>query len=73
MNGPRSVARRRRSAPWMTREPREEARLALGAGRRELEDILARQPPNGVTSDDVAELFRRHRETLGGGLPKALC
>lgn len=66
------IARRRRDAPWMTQEPREEARLAISAGLRELEDILTRQPPNGVTADDVATLFQRHRETLAASLDALL-
>lgn len=59
-----ATARRPRSAPWMTQEPRAEAKLMVSAGLRELEDTLARQPPNRVTAEDVVVLFHRHREAL---------
>lgn len=72
MSPRRATARRRRSAPWMTQEPRVEAKLLVSAGMRELEDTLARQPPTGVTAEDVAVLFQRHRETLAAALDALL-
>ncbi len=69
---PRSISKRRYSAPWITQEPREEAKLVVSAGLRELEDILTQKPPNGVTADDVALLLRRHRDTLAESLDALL-
>lgn len=72
MSHGRAVARRARSAPWMHREPQEEARQLVSAGLRELEDMLTRQPPSGVTPADVSALFQRHRETLAASLDALL-
>lgn len=73
MNRPRrSNSRRRYGAPWITLEPRDEAKLVVSAGLRELEDILTQKPPNGASADDVALLFHRHRDTLAESLAALL-